>query len=449
MSKEGGMFKKIRQTDHENLWNRLGRDLIYDAKQILLYCGIQIPENHAADYADFVTRITKGTEYGAIHDPFTHRIHFEPTYIQTIVDQAYRFDFPIVDNSFGPGGIAGFIHKCKGEDYDLTPPSLNNLLNQAMLVSRHDMPFSFVCARQLNQFEIEQFGVTANIFKGPMFFNVTTEGGVKEALAFRNKGYNVMTHHTIFESPLKFSSLNSIDIFRQCVEQEIPTMLATQPFSGQNGPMTPYGISLLAFAEFLAGMAVAYAINPETKIINGAYPTMCTPGISLQFKIGTVTHNFVNYLVAFTSRLLDIPSVQSGCTIEGHVHHRELLETDYETIRAIILWDSLFEGWHMIRHCYGLLDNLAAFSFEKAEDDIAALRHLQSLDDQGIKALLANNIRLNRDIQKADMIYQRPTLLFKREKDTLLEVMIETIDIFKGNFSKHAHTLENIPEEWF
>jgi hypothetical protein len=27
--------------------------------------------------------------------------------------------------------------------------------------------------------------------------------------------------------------------------------------------------------------------------------------------------------------------------------------------------------------------------------------------------------------------------------------MIETIDIFKGNFSKHAHTLENIPEEWF
>ena len=41
------MFKKIRQTDHENLWNRLSRDLIYDAKQILLYCGIQIPSQHA------------------------------------------------------------------------------------------------------------------------------------------------------------------------------------------------------------------------------------------------------------------------------------------------------------------------------------------------------------------------------------------------------------------
>ena len=176
---------------------------------------------------------------------------------------------------------------------------------------------------------------------------------------------------------------------------------------------------------------------------------MCTPGISPRFKIGSVTHNFINYLVAYTSRLLDIASIQSGCTMEGDVHHRDLLETDYETIRAIVLWDSLFEGWHMIRHCYGFLGNLAAFSFEKAEDDIAALRHIQSLDDDGVKALLANNIRLNRDIQKADMIYQRPTLLFKREKDVLLDVIIETIDVFKGDFGKHGHTLDNIPEEWF
>ncbi len=443
------MFKKIRQTDHENLWNRLGRDLIYDAKQTLLYCGIQIPDSHADDYVDVVAKITKGTEYGAIHDPFTHRIHFEPAYIQTIVDQAYRFDFPIVDNSFGPGGIAGFIHKDKGDNYDLDSPSQNHILNQALLASRHEMPFSFVSARQLNQFEIEQFGMTANIFKGSMFFNVTTREGVNEAASFRSRGYNVMTHHTIFESPLKLSTPNSIDIFRQCVEKQIPSMLATQPFSGQNGPMSPYGIAMLSFAEFLAGMAVAYAINPETKIINGAYPTMCTPGIAPQLKIGSVTHNFINYLVAYTSRLLDIASIQSGCTMEGDRHHRDLLETDYETIRAIVLWDSLFEGWHMIRHCYGFLDNLAAFSFEKAEDDIAALRHIQSLDDDGVKALLANNIRLNRDIQKADMIYQRPTLLFKREKDTLLEVIIETIDIFKGDFGKHGHTLENIPEEWF
>jgi hypothetical protein len=443
------MFKKIRQTDYENLWNRLGRDLTYDAKQILLYCGIQIPESHADAYAGLVSRITRGTEYGAIHDPFTHRIHFEPAYIQTIMDQVYRFNFPIVDNSFGPGGIAGFIHKDRGKDYDLRPPSLNHILNQALLASRHDMPFSFVCARQMDQFETEQIEMTANIFKGPMFFSVTTEAGVKSAKAFRDQGHDVMTHHTIFESPLRFSTLNSMDIFQQCVEQEIPTMLATQPFSGQNGPMTPYGLALLAFSEFLAGLAVAYAINPETKIINGAFPTMCTPGISPQLKIGTVTHNFVNYLVAYTSRLLDIPSVQSGCTIEGDVHHKGLLETDYETVRGIVLWDSLFEGWHMIRHCYGLLDNMAAFSFEKAKDDIAALRHIQSLDDDGVKALLANNISLNRDIQKADMIYQRPTLLFKREKESLLEVIIESIDTFRGDFGKHRHTLENIPEEWF
>jgi hypothetical protein len=38
------MLSKLRQRDHDNLWNRLARDLIYDAKQVLLYCGVQVSE---------------------------------------------------------------------------------------------------------------------------------------------------------------------------------------------------------------------------------------------------------------------------------------------------------------------------------------------------------------------------------------------------------------------
>jgi len=447
------MLKKPRQVDHENLWNRLARDLIYDAKQVLLYCGLKAPEPKTAaasdDYAAIIARTTKGTEYGAIYDPTTRRIHFEPGYIQNIVDQAYRFDFPIFDKSFGPGGIAGFIHAEDGEHFELKDPSLNHILKQAMMAKNHDMPFAFVCARQLAQYEIEQFEITSNIFDGPMFFNVATEAGVAEAEKFQKEGYFLITNHTIFTSPLTLSHPKNLAIFAQCVDRRIPVMLVTQPFSGQNGPMTPYGIALLAFAEFLAGMAIAFAINPDTKIINGAYPTMCTPGRNPQLKIGSVVHNFTNYLIAYTSRLLDIASIQSGCTIEGQVHRRELLETDYQTVRAMILWEDLFEGWHMVRHCYGFLGDLTFFSFQKAEDDIAALRHIQSLDDNGITALLANNVRLNRDIQRADMIYQKPTLLFSREKEVLLEVFIDTIEIFRGDFGRHEHTLQNIPIEWF
>ena len=40
-------------------------------------------------------------------------------------------------------------------------------------------------------------------------------------------------------------------------------------------------------------------------------------------------------------------------------------------------------------------------------------------------------------------------MIFNREKDTLLEVIIETIDVFNGDFGSHDHTLKNIPEEWF
>jgi hypothetical protein len=447
------MLKKIQQKDHHNLWNRLARNLIYDAKEVLLYCGINVPSKmqngSCADYSEIIQLTTKGTNYGAIFDPNTHRIHFEPGYIQSIVDQANRFDFPIMDRAFGPGGIAAFIHTPKESSYDLENPDVNHILKQAMLAKDSEMPFSFVSARQLGQYEVEQFSVTSNIFDGPKFFTVATALGVQEAAEHINAGHYVITNHTIFNSPLTLSFKENIDVFIQCVQRQIPVMLTTQPFSGQNGPMTPYGIALLAMAEFLAGMAIAFGINPETKVVNGAYPTMCTPGKSPVLKIGSVVHNFTNYLVAFTSRLLDIASIQSGCTIEGQVHKNELLETDYQTVRAMVLWDDMFEGWHMVRHSYGFLTDLAYFSFQKAKDDIAALRHIQSLDEIGIIALLANSVRLNRDIQKAELIYQNPTIIFNREKDTLLGVIIEAIDNFNGDFGSHDHTLKNIPIEWF
>jgi hypothetical protein len=435
------------------LWNRLARNLIYDAKELLLYCGINVPaKKHSGfqdDYLEIIQLTTKGTDYGAIYDPHTRRIHFEPGYIQSVVDQAYRFDFPVLDRAFGPGGIAAFIHEAGENDSSLKDPQISHILKQAMLAKNNDMPFSFVCARQPGQYEVEQFGVTSNIFDGPKFFNVATAPGIKEAKALIEAGQYVITNHTIFSSPLTLSFKENIDSFVQCVQRKIPVMLTTQPFSGQNGPMTPYGIALLALAEFFAGMAIAFGINPATKVVNGAYPTMCTPGKHPVLKIGSVVHNFTNYLVAFTSRLLDIASIQSGCTIEGQTHKNEILETDYQTIRAMILWDDIFEGWHMIRHCYGFLNDLAFFSFQKAADDIAALRHIQSLDDTGIAAVLANNVRLNRDIQQAEIIYQDPTLIFKREKDTLIDVIIETMDTFNGDFGNHDHTLQNIPQEWF
>jgi len=447
------MLKRIRQTDYENLWNRLARNLIYDAKQVLLYCGIKVPDRKSngstVDYSEIIKLTTQGTDYGAIYDPISRRIHFDPNYIQNIVDQAYRFDFPIIDRSFGPGGIAGFIHVGEDDSYELKDPDLNHIVKQAMIAQKYEIPFSFVCARQLAKNEVEQFGITSNIFSGPKFFFVSTESGVEEAEKFIQDGHYIITNHTILQSPLTLSYKENIDIFIRCVERRTPIMLTTQPFSGQNGPMTPYGIALLAFAEFLAGMAIAYSINPETKVVNGAYPTMCTPGKRPVLKIGSVVHNFTNYLVAYTSRLLDIASIQSGCTIEGDIHRNELLNTDYQTVRASILWDGIFEGWHMIRHCYGFLGDLAFFSFDKAENDIAALHHIQSLDDSGITALLANHVRLNRDIQKAERIYQKPTLLFAREKDLLLQVIIETIENFGGDFGNHDHTLKNIPSEWF
>jgi hypothetical protein len=445
------MLKKYQRIVPENLWNRLSRNLIYDAKQVLLYCGIKIPtkKNALAEYDDVLKLFTRDTHYGIIRDPITNRLHFEPEYIQGIIDQTTRFDFPVYDKSFGPGGIAGYIYESSIPEGDLKNPDLNDILKQAIMANNNDMPFAYLSARQLSQFEVEQFAVMTRIFNGPIFFNVSTKDGVNEAEKHIEDGNYVITIHTILESPLTFTSREKIDIFIDCVSRQIPISLVTQPFSGQNAPMTPYGLALLAFSEFLAAMALAYSINPETKVINGALPTMCTPGIRPHLKLGTVVHNFVNFLVSYTSRLLDLASIQSGCTIEGKLHKPALLETDYETARAIILWENLFEGWHMIRHTYGFLDDMACFSFEKAKADITALRHIQSLDENGIRAIMANNVRLNQDYFRAEEIYQNPTLIFNAEKGGLVDVIIETIENFNGYFGRNEHTLKNVPVEWF
>lgn len=447
------MIGRYKRVVPENLWNRLARNLIYDAKQVLLYCGIRIPNakdgNVHHSYQGLAIRFTQGTKYGIIQDPVTARIHFEPDYIQDIIDQATRFDFPVYDKSFGPGGIAGYIFDRDDQEHPLKSPGLSDLSKQALLAKNNEMPFSYVCARQLAQFEIEQFEVMTSIFDGPAFFNVSTHEGVDAAEQYLKDGHYVITMHSLFESPLLFNLPEKLEVFIDCAARQIPVMLVTMPFSGQNAPMTPYGLAVIAFAEFLAAMALTYSINPLTKVVNGSFPTMCTPGRNPELKLGSVVHNFVNYLIAYTSRLLDIASIQSGCTIEGSVHENTILETDYQTVRAMILWENMFEGWHMVRHSYGFLADLAGFSFEKAIDDITALRHIQSLDDNGITAILANNVRLNRDYSRALEIYQRPTLIFDREQDTLLEVILETVENFGGDFGRHEHTLKNIPLEWF
>lgn len=447
------MIRRINTEKHGNLWNRLARNLIYDSKQLLLYCGIRVPERqedgHWVDYADFIDRVTRKTNYGAIFDPSTRRIHFEPGYIQEIVDQVSRFDFPVYDRSFGPGGLAGFIHGIRNGEAILSQPNLNHILSQAMISKREAMPFSYVSARQMSMLEVEQFGVMTNVFDGPIFLSVMTGQGVDEAEASIAAGNYIITVHTLFESPLTLSFQRAADIFTDCVTKQIPVMLVSQPFSGHNAPMTPYGTALIAFSEFLAGMAFASAINPDTRVINGALPTLCSPGKTVKLKIGSVVHNFTNYLIAYTSKLLDIASIQSGCTMEGSRHEKTILDTDYETVRAMILWLNIFESWHMLRHCYGFLNDMTSFSFEKAIDDIAALRHLQSLDENGIFAVLANNVRLYSDLKKANALYEEPTRIFNREKEDLLNVVLETIDYFNGDFGRHEHTLKNIPEEWF
>ncbi|MCK5836662.1 MAG: trimethylamine methyltransferase family protein, partial [Desulfobacula sp.] len=125
-----------------------------------------------------------------------------------------------------------------------------------------------------------------------MYRRINASQGVDEAEASIAAGNYIITVHTLFESPLTLSFRRAADIFTDCVSKQIPVMLVTQPFSGHNAPMTPYGTALIAFSEFLAGMAFASAINPETRVINGALPTLCTPGKTVKLKIGSIVHNF-------------------------------------------------------------------------------------------------------------------------------------------------------------
>ncbi len=318
----------------------------------------------------------------AVYDVTTKRIHI----LKDLVDQSLelvpkRDKFPVPEHSFGGGGNAAFVKQ--GDDY--IHPTLDIHVAEVMRTAEEfDIPFMFRGVGKGNgEYEdVYQLDVIRKYYSGYLFSKVETKRGIERCLEDYNLHKKICIVNSILTSPLKMNEVgNNLDIFYDSINAGLPLYFVSVPMSGINAPITMYGLCLQAHAEYLVGLSLAQAIKPGITVVNGAFPTAGDPVNMDSQPLGSLFHNMANYYTSIISKVFELPAIQSGCTITSRDHNPMKQSTDFETERAYKMWNGL-EGWHMLRHCFGFVDNLTTFNMNKMRRDLNCLKKVIENDEK-------------------------------------------------------------------
>ncbi|MFW5895321.1 MAG: trimethylamine methyltransferase family protein [archaeon] len=328
-----------------------------------------------------------------------------------------RHKFPVQDNSFGGGGVAAFVKR--GDDY-ITPITEIHVADIMNTAEEFNIPFMFkgVSNKFGTMEEEKQIEIMRKYYSGMLYVRAETRGGLEKCLEEYESTGKICTTHSILDSPLKINDTgNNVDNFFNAAEKGLPLYLTSMPMSCLTAPATIYGLTTLAYSEFLAGMVLSQIINPGVQVVNGAFPTITDVSKKYTPALGSLSHNMANYLSAKVSEVFGLPSIQSGNTISGEYHNPKNT-TDYETERGYKFWNTV-KDWHQVRHSFGFINNLIAYDMDKMQRDLRTLERVKS-----------NNETI--DINFDDIWYDSEACYAIAE------------GVEKGNFKDIYHTTKNL-----
>lgn len=326
--------------------------LIHDeALKVLFYIGVECR-------SPLVKEVFESTQM-AFFDETTNRIHISKKLIEYCLEILPKRQYHSVPNkSFGGGGSAAFW--VQGDDHIL-PVNEIHTAEMFRLAEEFKIPFMFKSCGRVEENDIE---IMRKYYTGYIY----TEAKNRKMAEDLKGESDICTAHSIIVSPLRFSDVDKLFI---CLENDLSVYLTTMPIGCSTGPATMYSLATLAWAEFLAGMCLVQIKRPGTLVVNGAYPAAGDPRDGYRPALGSVFHNLCNYTVAKVSNYFSVPSVQSGCTING-LHIPNGNHTDSDSYSGFALWNK-FEGWHQVRHCFGFTNGLISFDINKMRRDCVSL----------------------------------------------------------------------------
>jgi len=334
----------------------------------------------------------------AAYDESTGHIHILPEFIEEALIAVPKNDkFWIKGLSHGIGGTAAYLKE--GLDGGLVEATPEDIKRLAEFVKKTDVVKFQGRGVKLNKRNLEAIKIMAETHNKTIYFLTESEEEIELAEKLHKTRGNMFVHWDVIQSPLDYYEHMS-ERFLITVRKGLPMALATMPLAGISAPYSMSGLVTLAFAEFLAGLAIVHAVNPGTRVICACYPTVTNIGKHYAMDFGSKYFNLSNILTSHIARMLDIPACQSGCTTNQKNVNEQALK---DAKNGYALYKKY--GGHLVRHSFGFTKDTLSFSPEKAKRTAEILKHttaedappltMPRYDEEAFDAIARNSSKAN------------------------------------------------------
>lgn len=267
--------------------------------------------------------------------------------------------FFVQRNSLFIGGRAAFVYDDKKGRGGVLP-TLNHVAQIAKIAEASPMVAGMGAGVMLTD-ELSQIRTMAEHCSKHLLLPITCDPSIDLAKELSMQRRNLMVTFCLTCPPLQVNE-NLVDCFVKVVRSGLPVFASALPMAGISAPYCYNGVLATTHAEVLFAICAAQLLNPGIICIHAGLPSIADPRFDYSPNYGLVSHNVLNMLMAHLNMMLDLPTIQSGCTTnEQNVTTRAL--ADARTGLAIFKK----YGFHMVRHAFGFLRGMVDFSIAKLE----------------------------------------------------------------------------------
>lgn len=361
-----------------------------DAMRVLEEVGVKCQSSEIID-------IFTNTGLAAFDDVTGHLHVLSPLVEQALNTAPKRDQYWIPENSFGVGGTAPFIYD--DQSGELIEPTFEHLIRIAEIVNESDVVHFMARGVLIKKQEVKVMDTIIEKCHKPIYVAVVSESGIARAREIHETRGNITVQFSIINSPLNIIE-SMVDPFLSCVKCGIPIYVSTMPMAGLSGPYSMSSLLTLTHAEALFGLTLAQLVKPGIMVVHAGLPSIANIRKNYAVDLGLMSHNIANLLMEKVNKTLDIPSIQTAGTTSQDKPNRQ---SEEEAVRGYGLMKKY--GFHQMRHAFGFLRELIAFSLDKLERHIVLCRDtgpdqvpeftLEPYDTEGFEAIMRNGSKAN------------------------------------------------------
>lgn len=306
----------------------------------------------------------------AAYDETTGHLHvLSPLVEQALARAPKRDRYWIPENAFGVGGTAPFVYD--DNTGQLVEPTFDHLTRIARIVNGADAVAFMARGVLIKKQEVRVMDTIVENCRKPIYVAAVTEAGIERAWEIHQKRGGITVQFSIINSPLNLIE-SMIPPFLSCAGRGLPVYVSTMPMAGLSAPYCMSGLLTLTHAEALFGLTLAQLVHPGLMVVHAGLPSIANIQHNYAVDLGLLSHNVANLLMEKINARLGLPSIQTACTTNQEHPNQE---AEAQAVRGYALLKK--HGFHHMRHAFGFLKELIAFSIAKLE------RHIELCRDTG------------------------------------------------------------------